>query len=159
MEGCEMSKKCRHLKPDDAGGLLDGVGHVVTSYVPDFEDCVLPYCTWYQDDFLGAVRGMKAAEIGIYTMLLNEMYESGRALDMPLDRLARRCGTIKKTLQASIKFFIEEGKIIQLDGGLWNGRVRKKSLCIAEKIPPQILKLEKSQRKNVMKTMRFRSGR
>lgn len=120
-----MSKKSRHLKPDDAGGLLDGAGHVVTSYVPDFEDCVLPYCTWYQDDFLGAVRGMKAAEIGIYTMLLNEMYESGRALDMPLDRLARRCGTTKKTLQASIEFFIDEGKIIQLDSGLWNGRVQK----------------------------------
>lgn len=117
--------KSRHVKPSDAGGLLDQSGNVVASYVPDFEECVLPYCTWYQDDFLGAVRGMKAAEIGIYTMLLNEMYESGQPVDMPLDRLARRCGTTKKTLQTTLEYLIDEGKIMQLDAGLWNIRVQK----------------------------------
>ena len=120
-----MKTKSRHIKPSDAGGLLDQNGNVVASYVPDFEDCVLPYCTWYQDDFLGAVRGMKAAEIGIYSVLLNEMYERGCAIDAPIDRLARLCGTTKKTLEKTLETLIEEGRILRLDCGLWNVRVQK----------------------------------
>lgn len=120
-----MSSKSRHVKPVDAGGLLDREGRIVPGYVPAFEASVLPYCTWYQDDFLGAVRGMKAAEIGIYAVLLNEMYERGEAIDMPPDRLARLCGTTKKTLLATLEILVDEGRIIELDCGLWNVRVQK----------------------------------
>lgn len=91
-------------------------------YEPDFEDCVLPYVQWYQDDFVGGVRGMRAHEIGIYTMLLMEMYARGRALDLSDDRLARLCGVDKRTFIATLQVLIEEGKITRLNCGLWNDR-------------------------------------
>lgn len=120
-----MKSRSRHVKPTDAGGLLDKQGNIIASYEPDFENCVLPYCTWYQDDFLGAVRGMKAAEIGIYSVLLNEMYERGTAISLPPERLARLCGTTKKTLENTLEILIEDGRILRLDCGLWNARVQK----------------------------------
>jgi len=115
----------KHIPPNDAGPLLDKSGNVDPSYVPDFASCTLPYCTWYQSDFLGGVRGMKAIEIGIYSVLLNEMYERGEALDIPLKRLARMCGTTPKALKSALDILIEEEKIIQLDCGLWNEKVQK----------------------------------
>lgn len=91
-------------------------------YVPDFQHCLLPYVQWYQDDFVGGVRGMKAHEIGIYTMLLMEMYARGHALDMPTDRLARLCGSDKRTFEKTLDLLLAEGKIIRLNCGLWNDR-------------------------------------
>lgn len=104
-------------------GLLDASGKVNRAYVPDFTACVLPYCQWYQDDFLGGIRGMTAAAIGIYTVLLNEMYAQGRALKMPVPRLARLCGTTVPTFNNVLAELIETGKICELDAGLWNARV------------------------------------
>ena len=91
-------------------------------YVPNFEHCVLPYVQWYQDDFVGGVRGMRAHEIGIYTMLLMEMYTRGRALDMSEDRLARMCGADRRAFSATLDMLIADGKIIRLERGLWNER-------------------------------------
>lgn len=91
-------------------------------YVPSFEHCLLPYVQWYQEDFVGGVRGMRAHEIGIYTMLLMEMYARGHALDMPIDRLARLCGSDKRTFEKTLELLLEEGKIIRLNCGLWNDR-------------------------------------
>lgn len=104
-------------------GLLDASGKVNRAYVPDFTACVLPYCQWYQDDFLGGIRGMTAAAIGIYTVLLNEMYAQGRPLKMPVPRLARLCGTTVPTFNNVLAELIETGKICDLDAGLWNVRV------------------------------------
>ncbi len=91
-------------------------------YVPDFPAYVLPYVKWYQDDFVGGVRGMRAHEIGIYTMLLMEMYARGRALDMSDDRLARLCGSDKRVCLKAIDLLVSDGKIIRLNCGLWNER-------------------------------------
>lgn len=91
-------------------------------YVPDFSAYVLPYVKWFQDDFVGGVRGMRAHEIGIYTMLLMEMYARGKALDMSDDRLARLCGSEKRTFTKALELLIDEGKIIRLKCGLWNER-------------------------------------
>ncbi|WP_375696208.1 DUF1376 domain-containing protein, partial [Bartonella sp. AC67GZZY] len=73
-------------------------------------------------DFLGGVRGMRAHEIGIYTILLNEMYARGRPLELSSERLARLCGCDKRTFLSVLKMLIEEGKILKLDKGLWNKR-------------------------------------
>ncbi|MET3589884.1 uncharacterized protein YdaU (DUF1376 family) [Bartonella silvatica] len=90
-----------------------------TSY---YESSTLPYVCWYQNDFLGGVRGMRAHEIGIYTILLNEMYARGRPLELSSERLARLCGCDKRTFLNVLKMLIEEGKILKLDNGLWNKR-------------------------------------
>lgn len=92
------------------------------NYVPDYSECTLPYVKWYQDDFLGGVRGMKAAEVGVYTVLLMEMYARGEALNMSNDRLARLCGIDKRAFLDILEMLIEEGKIIRLNCGLWNER-------------------------------------
>ncbi|WP_156851456.1 YdaU family protein [Bartonella refiksaydamii] len=89
---------------------------------PYYESSRLPYVCWYQNDFLGGVRGMRAHEIGIYTILLNEMYARGRPLELSVKRLARLCGCDKRTFTNALEMLIEEGKILNLAGGLWNKR-------------------------------------
>lgn len=98
-------------------------GTINRAYAPDFTGCLLPYCQWYQDDFLGGVRGMTAAEVGVYTILLCEMYARGVALNMPEARLARACGLPAAKFRAILAMLVREGKIIALDAGLWNERV------------------------------------
>ncbi|WP_175869492.1 YdaU family protein [Bartonella gabonensis] len=89
---------------------------------PHHESSRLPYVCWYQNDFLGGVRGMRAHEIGIYTILLNEMYARGRPLEISEERLARLCGCDKRTFVNVLGMLIREGKILNLANGLWNKR-------------------------------------
>ncbi|KEG21429.1 hypothetical protein H710_00379 [Bartonella bacilliformis Ver097] len=89
---------------------------------PHYESSILPYVCWYQNDFLGGVRGMRAHEIGIYTILLNEMYARGHPLDLSTQRLTRLCGCDKRTFLNALNILIAEGKIIPLANGLWNKR-------------------------------------
>ncbi|WP_039758302.1 YdaU family protein [Bartonella queenslandensis] len=89
---------------------------------PHYESSRLPYVCWYQNDFLGGVRGMRAHEIGIYTILLNEMYARGRPLEISEERLARLCGCDKRTFVNVLEMLIQEGKILNLANGLWNQR-------------------------------------
>ncbi|GAA5110720.1 hypothetical protein GCM10023261_14600 [Bartonella jaculi] len=65
---------------------------------------------------------MRAHEIGIYTILLNEMYARGRPLELSVERLARLCGCDKRTFANVLEMLIEEGKILNLANGLWNKR-------------------------------------
>lgn len=96
--------------------------HVHQQETPHYESSTLPYVCWYQNDFLGGVRGMRAHEIGIYTILLNEMYARGRPLELSPERLARLCGCDKRTFESVLKMLIKEGKILNLANGLWNKR-------------------------------------
>ncbi|WP_336293962.1 YdaU family protein [Bartonella sp. CB169] len=89
---------------------------------PHYELSRLPYVCWYQNDFLGGVRGMRAHEIGIYTILLNEMYARGRPLELSEERLARLCGCDKRTFVNVLEMLIQERKILHLASGLWNKR-------------------------------------
>ncbi|WP_026501466.1 YdaU family protein [Bartonella vinsonii] len=96
--------------------------HANHQKTPHYESSRLPYVCWYQNDFLGGVRGMRAHEIGIYTILLNEMYARGRPLELSVERLARLCGCDKRTFVNVLEMLIEEGKILNLANGLWNKR-------------------------------------
>ncbi|EJF82470.1 hypothetical protein MCU_01440 [Bartonella elizabethae Re6043vi] len=96
--------------------------HVNQQETPHYESSRLPYVCWYQNDFLGGVRGMRAHEIGIYTILLNEMYARGRPLEISEERLARLCGCDKRTFVNVLGMLIREGKILNLANGLWNAR-------------------------------------
>jgi uncharacterized protein YdaU (DUF1376 family) len=116
-------------------------------YVPDFSSCTLPYVQWYQDDFVGGVRGMRAHEIGIYTMLLMEMYARGTAIDLPTERLARMCGADKRAFEKALQMLIDDGKIVRLDCGLWNERVENAFMSRAKMQQQQISAGEASARK------------
>ncbi|WP_019221231.1 YdaU family protein [Bartonella senegalensis] len=96
--------------------------HANQQETPYYESSTLPYVCWYQNDFLGGVRGMRAHEIGIYTILLNEMYARGRPLELSIERLSRLCGCDKRTFTNVLEMLIREGKILNLAHGLWNNR-------------------------------------
>ncbi|MBB5074368.1 uncharacterized protein YdaU (DUF1376 family) [Bartonella callosciuri] len=96
--------------------------HANQQETPHYESSTLPYVCWYQNDFLGGVRGMRAHEIGVYTILLNEMYARGRPLELSAERLARLCGCDKRTFINVLEMLIKEGKILNLANGLWNKR-------------------------------------
>lgn len=85
----------------------------------------LPYIKWYSSDFLAGVRGLSASQIGIYTILINEMYERTEPLPLNHKRLAWQCGCTQTTFKKTLKMLIEEGKIIIIDDCLWNSRVEK----------------------------------
>ncbi|RVM15105.1 DUF1376 domain-containing protein [Sinorhizobium meliloti] len=106
-------------------------------YVPDYRHCLLPYVQWFQDDFLGGIRGMKAQEIGIYTVLLNEMYNRGVALDQTDERLARMCGTDVRTFRKVVEMLIEDEKLVRLNCGLWNIRCENAFTSRAEMLKKQ----------------------
>ena len=108
-----------------------------SDYVPDYRHCLLPYVQWFQDDFLGGIRGMKAQEIGIYTVLLNEMYNRGAALDQSDERLARMCGADIRVFKRVLDDLIVDGKLIRLDCGLWNMRCENAFTSRAEMLKKQ----------------------
>jgi len=84
-----------------------------------------PYIKWYSSDFLAGVRGFSSSQIGIYTILINEMYERTEPLPINYQRLAWQCGCTKPTFKKTLKFLVDEGKITVIDGCLWNNRVEK----------------------------------
>ena len=85
----------------------------------------MPYVRFYMSDWLSATRGMKAAEMGVYFTLLALMYERGEPLTENHERLARQCGCTKKVFSQYLDVFVDDGKIIRVEGGLWNRRVEK----------------------------------
>ena len=93
-----------------------------------------PYIKWYSSDFLAGVRGMTATQIGVYTILINEMYE--RCEPLPLDhrRLAWQCGCTKPTLKKVLDSLIQDGKIEIKNDGLWNFRVEKEFISRQKRV-------------------------
>ena len=94
----------------------------------------LPFIRWYASDFLAGTRGMKAFEIGIYTVLINQMYERCEPLPIDIDRLSRQCGCTKPVFIKTLKMLKEYDKIIMKDAGLWNNRVEVEFIYRQNKI-------------------------
>ncbi|MCA0846100.1 YdaU family protein [Salipiger thiooxidans] len=80
---------------------------------------------FYPSDWLAGTRGLTAAETGVYITLIAMMYEREGPLDMDRARLARLCGIPAGSFKKAVQVLIEEGKIVETDGGLWNARVPK----------------------------------
>jgi len=85
----------------------------------------LPFIKWYSSDFLAGVRGLSATQIGVYTILINEMYERCEPLPINHKRLAWQCNCTKQTFVKALEVLMEEGKIIIKNECLWNNRVQK----------------------------------
>jgi len=107
----------------------------------------LPYIKWYSSDFLAGVRGMTATQIGVYTILINEMYE--RCSPLPLDyrRLAWQCGCTRPTLKKAIDALIQDGKIETKDGGLWNFRVEKEFISREKRVATASINISRRWKK------------
>lgn len=85
----------------------------------------MPWVQFYPSDWLAGTRGMTAAETGIYITLIALMYERREPLPSDTERLARMCGASKREFSAALKGLIDDGKIMIVDGALWNERVGK----------------------------------
>lgn len=84
-----------------------------------------PWVRFYPSDWLAGTRGMTAAETGIYMTLIMMMYERQEPIRDDRPRLARLCGASNAVFKRAIEQLVEDGKIIEREGGLWNERVEK----------------------------------
>ena len=87
----------------------------------------LPWVRFFPSDWLAGTRGMTATETGIYITLIASMYERGEPLPEDMGRLARLCGASIAVFKATLIMLVDEGKIIRVEGGLWNNRVGRES--------------------------------
>ncbi len=82
-----------------------------------------PWIRFFPSDWLSGTRGMSAAETGVYITLVMTMYEAGAPLRDDEERLARLCGLRPGEFRRVRAMLVEGGKIVVVDGGLWNERV------------------------------------
>lgn len=82
----------------------------------------LPWVRFFPSDWLAGTSGLTALEIGVYITAIATMYERG--LPIPeSDSLRRRCGCTTTQFTKAISSLVGQGKLIRMDGGLWNRRV------------------------------------
>lgn len=84
-----------------------------------------PWFKFFPSDWLAGTRGLTAAETGIYITLVSMMYERREPLAMDMARLARLCGCPTGSFKRALEGLFEAGKLIKIDGGIWNERVEK----------------------------------
>lgn len=92
-----------------------------------------PWVRFFPSDWLAGTRGMTAAETGIYITLVAMMYERGAPIQNDHARLARLCGTTPAAMKNTLSILIDEGKLVIIDGGLWNNRVGVETEIRSEK--------------------------
>ena len=93
----------------------------------------MPWVRFFPSDWLAGTRGMSAVETGIYITLVATMYERGAPVPEDHARLARLCGASNAAFKTALNSLIDEGKVVRVDGGLWNERVGKEQVYLSEK--------------------------
>ena len=83
----------------------------------------LPWFRFSPSDWLAGTAGMKAVEIAVYITLIALMYDRGSPLPVNEKQMARRCGTSLQVFKNALNELVETGKILTVDGKLWNDRV------------------------------------
>lgn len=83
-----------------------------------------PWIKFYPSDWLTGTRGMTAAETGVYITLIALMYEKGAPLQNTA-ALARTCGCTAPLFRRVLDALIEQEKITETEGLLFNDRVEK----------------------------------
>lgn len=82
-----------------------------------------PWMKLYTSDWLAGTRQLTPAETGIYITLICMMYEKGEPLRSDRTKLARLCNCPPGAFGTIIESLVEDGKLVIVDGGLWNKRV------------------------------------
>lgn len=93
----------------------------------------LPWVRFFPSDWLAGTRGMSAAETGVYISLIAMMYERSEPLAENPAHLSRLCGASNASFKVILATLIEQGKIVRVEGGLWNARVEKEQVYLSEK--------------------------
>jgi hypothetical protein len=68
----------------------------------------LPWVQFFPSDWLGGTRTLTVVETGVYITLIASMYDQGRPLTDPPDRLARLCGASTKQFVGALETQLRE---------------------------------------------------
>jgi uncharacterized protein YdaU (DUF1376 family) len=79
-----------------------------------------PWVKWQPTEFLNGVIGLDAAEIGVYSVILNMIYDKGGPIDDDVPRLARRCGIRVDRFTKILETLVKMEKVLRADGVLSN---------------------------------------
>lgn len=82
----------------------------------------IPYFSFYPADFMNGVRGLSAQDVGVYTMLLCQIYEENGPVELNHFRLATYCGMRVPAFTKSVEKLIALGKLDLENGFLKNKR-------------------------------------
>ncbi len=85
----------------------------------------IPYFPFYPIDFIRGIRGLKANEVGIYTMLLCRIYEENGPVEFHPARLSAYCGCREKEFASAVERLLELDRIKLTDGRLWDERAAR----------------------------------
>lgn len=71
-----------------------------------------PWVKWYPDQFLGGIVGLTVEEIGVYSVLLNMIYDRGGHVEANMERLAARCRMRPTSFAGVLASLVEQGKLV-----------------------------------------------
>lgn len=92
------------------------------------------HIAFYPSDWLAGTRGLSDSETGVYITLIARMYEMAAPIERDDVRLARLCGCKSKAVFVkTLEHLISEGKIVEMNEGLFNERVGKEIKITTEK--------------------------
>ncbi|TPM36645.1 DUF1376 domain-containing protein [Mesorhizobium sp. B2-3-5] len=83
-----------------------------------------PWLRFFVADWIAWTRDLKATESGILINLIAHMHQRGEPIAEDHSRLARLCGCNTRTFARTIGIFLNDGRIIRRDGGLWSDLVQ-----------------------------------
>lgn len=93
----------------------------------------LTHVAFYPSDWLAGTRGLSAEETGVYITLVARMYELAGPIPLDDHRLARLCGCSRARFRKALDVLLDEGKVVLVDGDLFNDRVDRELRATTEK--------------------------
>lgn len=81
-----------------------------------------PWVKWVPADFINGVFGLSAETIGVYSMILNLIYDSGGPIEDNVSVIARRLSMRPTSLEKRLAELVKVRKIVRTDGVISNSR-------------------------------------
>ena len=85
----------------------------------------LEWVKWYPEKFLNGIRGMPADQIGVYTLVLNLIYDNGGPIKDDRPKLARLCYMRPTSFDKVLMALADDGKLIVWAGTISNPRAEQ----------------------------------
>lgn len=104
-----------------------------------------PWVRWSYGDFLNGVVGLDAATIGVYTVIINMIYDNGgplRSDDHMMRKIARRVAMRYDHFTKVIETLIREEKLVVADGVISNARAERELGSRADKVAKLVSNLK-----------------
>jgi len=110
------------------------------------------WCRWVPGDFIAGIRGMSLEEVGLYTIILNMIYDQNGPIADDVKRMARIVGERPTSLEKKLQQLVALGKIMRIDGVISNSRAEKEIENQSKKIEKLLKNLSSGKEKPVEKS-------